>query len=62
MTQTIEQAVEANTLELKRLQTIYTQINEYANERYGMSMFELENAIERAYQFDNMFNSNYPDV
>lgn len=58
MTQTIEQALEANALELERLKAIYTKIDEYAKQKYGMSMFELENAIKEAYQFNSTFRDN----
>ena len=58
MTQTFEQAIEANRLELERLKAIYTEISEYAKQKHGMSLFELETFIEQADRLDNMFNSD----
>ena len=56
MKQTIQQAVQANKLELERLLAIYTEISEYANQKYRMTTFELDNAIEEADEFDQRFN------
>ena len=58
MTQTIQQAVQANKLELDRLIAIYTKIDDYAKQTYGTSLFELENAIEQADQLDQMLNND----
>ena len=58
MTQTLEQAIEANKLELDRLTAIYTEISEYAKQKHGISLFELECAIEQADHLDNMLNSD----
>jgi hypothetical protein len=57
MTQTLEQAIEANRLELERLTAIYTEISEYAKQKHGMSLFELETFLEQADHLDNMLNN-----
>jgi hypothetical protein len=58
MTQTLEQAIEANKLELERLTAIYTEISNYAEQKHGMSLFELETFLEQALRLDNMYNSD----
>jgi len=58
MTQTLEQAIKANKLELDRLTAIYTEISEYARQKHGMSLFELETFLEQADRLDNMYNSD----
>jgi hypothetical protein len=57
MTQTLEQAIEANRLELERLTAIYTEISNYARQKHGMSLFELETFLEQADHLDNMLNN-----
>lgn len=42
----LEQSIEANKIELERLQAIYIQISEYAKQTYGMSLSELDNRID----------------
>lgn len=58
MTQTLEQAIEANKLELDRLTAIYTEISNYAKQKHGISLFELETLLEQADRLDNMYNSD----
>jgi hypothetical protein len=62
MTQTLEQTIEANRLELERLTAIYTEISEYAKQKHGISLFELECAIEQADHLDNMLILHNPSI
>lgn len=56
MNKTREQIVKDNLLELERLRAIYVEIDEYAKQLSGMSIFELQSLIEEADRFDNAFN------
>lgn len=58
MTQTIQQALEANKLELDRLTVIYIKVNDYAKQLSGMSILDLEALIEEAERFDRTFNND----
>jgi hypothetical protein len=62
MTQTIQQAIEANKLELERLHSIYIKVNDYAKQLSGMSILDLESLIEEAERFDSAFNSDNLEV
>jgi hypothetical protein len=62
MTQTFEQAIEANKLELERLNAIYIKVNDYAKQLSGMSILDLEALIEEAERFDSAFNSDNLEV
>jgi hypothetical protein len=62
MTQTLEQAIEANRLELERLNAIYIKVNYYAKQLSGMSILDLEALIEEAERFDSAFNSDNLEV
>jgi hypothetical protein len=62
MTQTLEQAIEANKLELERLNAIYIKVNDYAKQLSGMSILDLEALIEEAERFDSAFNSDNLEV
>jgi len=62
MTQTLEQANEANKLELERLNAIYIKVNDYAKQLSGMSILDLEALIEEAERFDSAFNSDNLEV
>lgn len=58
MTQTIQQAIESNKLELDRLTVIYIKVNDYAKQLSGMSILDLEALIEEAERFDRTFNND----
>ena len=62
MTQTLEQAIEANKLELERLNAIYIKVNDYAKQLSEMSILDLEALIEEAERFDSAFNSDNLEV
>jgi hypothetical protein len=46
MAQNINQGIESLKIEIEALRVIYTQINQYALETYGSSIFEIESSLE----------------
>lgn len=52
-----QQDIEANKLELERLEGLLKQVDDYAKQISGHSIFELECLLENALEFDSLYNS-----